>query len=168
MGGLLMAEPVLQRLNNDFDKAVNLDDFRTALRMIGHTNAAMMHALEELSDHAAESKELFRESLTAQKEIREDLGQIKIDTHLQIIKANERIDELSKYYSEKTEMFERFILKIEQDRQTLKTLQKVAGVVFLVFGAWVGTVIKEVASTPAKINIIIDRLDKLEKMESAK
>ena len=48
------------------------------------------------------------------------------------------------------------MIKIEQDRQTLKTLQKVAAVVFLVFGTWVGTVIKEVAATPAKINIILD------------
>ena len=155
-----MSEPI--RLENQFFNDLNNGKVDQAVKILGLWQASQTHALEEVADGIAK--------MSANIEKTHDLQEIEIESIKEIVgtlnkmyaETHKRVETLEKESRE----FKSFIAQIEKDKHTLKVLQAVAGFFFLIFGAWVGTVIKEVATTPAKINLIIERLDKLEKLDN--
>lgn len=157
-----MIEPVIKRLSNDIDIAVNNDDFKSALKMMAHTNSALMHSLEEVADNTNKITHLHEKT-------NEQLENIQNTTHLQLLKANERMDRQDELISKTIEFFtsklnehEKFIEETRLQKAKITAIGWLAGIVFSISGAWIGSKIIAISELPSQVNAMINRIDKLE------
>jgi len=155
-----MSEPI--RLENQFFNDLNNGKVDQAVKVLGLWQASQTHALEEVADGIAKMSTNIEKTHDLQEIEIESLKEIVGTLNKMYAETHKRVEKLEA----DSQDFKKFMIKIDKDRHALKVVQGVAGFVFVLCSAWVGTVIKEVATTPAKINLIIERLDKLEKLDN--